>query len=90
VVEWGQDGERNMDDRQVRIGDLVRAETEGQRARIGWVVGESHAGACWVLQTVKGRQSWNKRHCEVIRQSEATRDIRRLKPDGEIYGDGEI
>lgn len=64
-------------DRQVRVGDRVRARA-GRQVQIGRVVGESHSGTCWVLETVKGKRSWNKGHCVRISASEASGKAREI------------
>lgn len=73
-------------DEVVRVGDRVRAQVEGNRAVIGWVIGESYRGRCWVLNTLNGEEEYAKGHCVKISRDEMTSATRglRVKPPTDL------
>jgi len=58
------------------VGCMARAQVKGHRAVIGPIIGTSHNGTCWVLQTHKGEQAYHKSHCRRVGTSEAGRKAR--------------
>jgi len=66
---------------ECEVGCMARAQVKGRRAVIGPIIGTSHNGTCWVLQTHKGEQAYHKSHCQRIGTSEAGRKARGYRRD---------
>ena len=90
---------------ECEVGCLARAQVKGRRAVVGPIIGTSHNGTCWVLQTHKGEQAFRKEYCQRVRSDRAGRKAREYRQiekaklnakaramlhSTRVYGDGEL
>ena len=78
------------------VGKIVRAQAPGKRAQMGIVIGESHAGRCWMIKTSRGAEDYLKEYVQAIPSKMAGKGVRRLAQvlrqdlKGKIYGSGDL